>query len=170
MILRGGRDELLPFVSRSRNQQQDYGNGKYKSHAPTTVPYSFLCQPKYPVSTASTATGKSTNSRPDCIRLRLGRDVRLFGCCCRNCAVPRNVGQCHKPTNATQQAVCNGPDDSLNYIVSKLAAIRGALWGLSQVPEKIAVLELNAPIDDTYEDLLRREVWHQRLGADPIYR
>jgi hypothetical protein len=27
--------------------------------------------------------------------LRLGCDVRLLGCCCRDCAVPRNVGQCH---------------------------------------------------------------------------
>jgi len=33
-------------------------------------------------------------ARRDCIRLRLGRDIRLLGCCCRNCAVPRNVGQC----------------------------------------------------------------------------
>src|SRR5271169_3804570 len=37
----------------------------------------------------------------DCIRLRLGRDVRLLGCCCRNCAVPRNVGQCQERSCAS---------------------------------------------------------------------
>jgi hypothetical protein len=35
-------------------------------------------------------------ARPDRIRQRLGRDVRLLGCFCRNCAVPRNVVQGHE--------------------------------------------------------------------------
>jgi hypothetical protein len=51
----------------------------------------------------------------NCIRLRLGRDVRLLGCCYRNCAVPRNVGQCqletfHTPTGGRRLCQClSGP-------------------------------------------------------------
>jgi len=54
--------------------------------------------------------------------------------------------KCHKPANAAQQAVSIGPNDSLNYIVGKLGAMRGPPWGLSQAPEKIGVLELEAAV------------------------
>jgi hypothetical protein len=81
-------------------------------------------------------------------------------------AVPKASGVCHKPTNAAHQAVCIGPDDSLNYIVGKLGAMRGAPWDLSQAPEKIAVLELKAAVPRN-EYLLRREVVCPRLGGEP---
>jgi hypothetical protein len=74
--------------------------------------------------------------------------------------------KCHKPANAAQQAVCIGPSDSLNYIIGKLGAMRGPLWGLSQAPEKIGVLELKAAFRrNKYAP--RRAAVCPRLGGKP---
>src|SRR5271169_121324 len=62
------------------------------------------CKPLVTVPRAAISSVIPFGCRQDlvnCIRLRLGRDVRLLGCCCRNCAAPRNVGLCQERSCAS---------------------------------------------------------------------
>jgi hypothetical protein len=61
---------------------------------------------------------------------RMGRDVRLLGCCCRNCAVPRNVGQCQfRCERLTRQRPWLGEQGLKLYCERSVSACRDDLCG-----------------------------------------